>query len=102
VYKKYLAEYNFDVVVGQRANKKTKPDPETTLEIIKNLSADKENTYFIGDGDTDVLASLNAGVNLITVTYGYRDKDILEKLGATCFVDTPKEIADIILGTANE
>jgi phosphoglycolate phosphatase len=69
---------------------------------MKEFNSSKENTYFIGDGDTDVLASLSAGVKLITVTYGYRDKEDLEKLGAKVFVDSAKEIADIILGEENE
>jgi phosphoglycolate phosphatase len=102
IYDRYIKHIGFDKVIGIREGVVAKPDPTEIFNLMKEFNADKENTYFIGDGDTDVLASLNAGVNLITVTYGYRDKDILEKLGATCFVDTPKEIADIILGTANE
>jgi phosphoglycolate phosphatase len=96
VYKKYLAEYNFDVVVGQRANKKTKPDPETTLEIIKNLSADKEKTYFIGDGETDVQTAINAGVNGIAVLWGFRDKTQLQTAGASNFVSSPLELLNVI------
>jgi phosphoglycolate phosphatase len=96
VYKKYLAEYNFDIVVGQRAEKKTKPDPETTLEIIKNLSADKENTYFIGDGETDVQTAINAGVNGIAVLWGFRDKTQLQTAGANIFISSPLEILSVI------
>ena len=58
----------------------------------------KNTTYFVGDGDTDVLAGLRAGVKLIAVTYGYRDKDVLASLGAKVFADSPEEILDIIFG----
>ena len=102
IYDRYIKHIGFDKVVGLRDGVVAKPDPTEILNLIKEFGTDKEHTYFIGDGDTDVLASLNAGVNLIAVTYGYRDKDLLEQLGAKVFADNPKEIADIILGETNE
>ena len=65
--------------------------------MLDEFGVKKEDAYFVGDGDTDVLASKNAGVKCIAVTYGYRDKEVLEGLGASIFADTPKEILDIIL-----
>ena len=98
IYDKYIKHVGFDKVVGLGNGVVAKPEPTEIFNLMKEFGSDKENTYFIGDGDTDVLASLRAGVNLIAVTYGYRDKDFLEELGAKVFADTPKEIADIILG----
>ncbi len=98
IFDKYLQEFNFDKVLGQKKGVVAKPDPTEIFNLMKEFNTDKENTYFVGDGDTDVLAALNAGVNLIAVTYGYRDKVILKTLGATVFADTPEEIAKIILG----
>lgn len=98
IYDKYIKHIGFDKVIGLREGVVAKPDPTEIFNLMKEFGADKETTYFIGDGDTDVLAGLSAGVKLITVTYGYRDKEDLEKLGADCFVDTPQKIADIILG----
>lgn len=98
IYDKYIKHIGFDKVVGLREGIVAKPDPTEILNLVKEFNSNLENTYFIGDGDTDVLASIRAGVNLIAVTYGYRDKDVLENLGAKVFADNPKEIADIILG----
>ena len=72
------------------------------LKLMKEFGTEREQTYFIGDGDTDVLAGINAGVKLITVTYGYRDKELLKQLGASVFVDSPSQILGEILGDKNE
>ena len=98
IYNKYVKHIGFDKVVGLRDGVVAKPDPTEIYNLMKEFDSNKENTYFIGDGDTDVLAALNAGVNLIAVTYGYRDKDVLEKLGAKVFANNPSEVCGLILG----
>ena len=97
IYDNYIKQFGFDKVLGLKEGVVAKPDPTEILKMMDEFETDRENTYFVGDGDTDVLAGIRAGVKLITVTYGYRDKDILLKLGAKVFADNPKEIADIIL-----
>lgn len=96
VYEKYLSQFNFDMVVGQSGSVKCKPDPTATLNILKTLGVQKQNTIFIGDGETDVLTSKNAGVKNISVLWGYRDKDQLEKAGASNFVNQIKDIFTLI------
>ena len=96
VYEKYLSQFNFDMVVGQSGSVKCKPDPTATLNILKTLNVERENTIFIGDGETDVLTSQNAGVKNISVLWGYRDKDQLEKAGATNFANQIKDIFTLI------
>ena len=97
IYDRLFSEYAFDEAIGLRQGIAIKPDPTEIFNLMKKFGVDKENTYFVGDGDTDVLAALNAGVNLIAVTYGYRDKDYLQKLGARNFANTPSEILKYIL-----
>ena len=96
VYDKLLKDFNFDKVVGLKEGIIPKPDPTEIYNLIKEFGVEKENTYFIGDGDTDVLASLNANVKLIAVTYGYRTKDFLKTLGAYDFADNPQQILEKI------
>lgn len=98
IFNRYLKDFGFSVVLGQRQGVVPKPDPTEILNLMKEFGTDKNTTYFVGDGDTDVLAGLRAGVKLIAVTYGYRDKDVLASLGAKVFADSPEEILDIIFG----
>ena len=96
VYQKYLSFAEFDMVVGQSSTVKCKPDKTATLNILKQLDVEKENAFFIGDGETDVLTSINAGIKNISVLWGYRDKNQLQEVGATTFVQHPKEILSLI------
>ncbi|MCQ2387367.1 MAG: HAD family hydrolase [Clostridia bacterium] len=96
VYKRYLASIQFDMVVGQSENVKCKPDPSATLFIMKSLNVSPINTYFVGDGETDVLTSNNAKVNGISVLWGYRSKEELEQVGAKLFAYNPKDLLSII------
>ena len=96
VYQKYLSFANFDIVVGQSSSVKCKPDKTATLNILEQLNVKKEDAFFIGDGETDVLTSINAGIKNVSVLWGYRDKNQLISVGATTFVQHPKEILSLI------
>ena len=94
---KLLSKFNFDKIVGLDGKIIPKPDPTELYNIMAEFGASKEDTYFVGDGDTDVMVALNAGVNLIAVTYGYRSEGFLRTLGATTFANTPEEILPLII-----
>ncbi len=96
VYEKYLKQYNFDKVVGQRNGIKIKPDKTATLNILKELGVLPENTYFVGDGETDVQTSVNAKTIGIAVLWGYRDKQVLSSFGAKTFADKPLDLLKLI------
>ncbi len=96
VYEKYLSDFGFDMVIGQNNNVKCKPDKTATLNILKELDVDKDNAYFIGDGETDIKTAYNAGIKHIAVLWGYRDKDQLEEVGANTFAYKPLDILSII------
>ncbi len=92
VYQTYLKQFDFDMVVGQSQNIKCKPDKAGAEYIMKTLDVCPENCYFIGDGETDVLTALNAGVLPICVLWGYRNKAQLERAGGKIFVNSPEGI----------
>lgn len=96
VYETYLKEFNFDKVVGQSANVKCKPDKDAVLWILNDLDVLPENSYFVGDGETDAMLAINANMHGISALWGYRDKAVLESYGATFFAKTPLEVLDFI------
>lgn len=96
VIKNHMSDLNFDKVVGQSGSVKCKPDKAATLAILKELNVLPENTYFVGDGDADVLTSLNSGTNGIAVLWGYSSKEKLAAFGATTFAYKPEDILKII------
>ena len=96
VIKNHMSDLNFDKVVGQSGSVKCKPDKAATLAILKELNVLPENTYFVGDGDADVLTSLNSETNGIAVLWGYSSKEKLAAFGATAFAYKPEDILKII------
>ena len=85
----------FSIVVAVENLTKPKPDPEGILKIIRLLGSDVD-VYYIGDTEIDILTAKNAGVKSIAVTWGFRNRDFLEKYKPDFIVTTPEEILDII------
>lgn len=80
---------------GQREGIPIKPDPTSTLAIIKGF--DKDCAFYIGDSPSDVKTAQNASVHSIAVTWGFRSRAELLAANPEFIVDTPQEIADIVL-----
>lgn len=97
VAEKYLSGLDFDFIGGQSDKIKCKPDPAGALYVLDKLGVKPENAYLVGDGETDVLAAINAGITGIAALWGNRTKEQLKSAGGTIFADTPKDILKIIL-----
>ena len=85
----------FSVVRGPYNNEKVKPEPAVANEIAKGF--EKENCFFIGDSDVDIETGKNALMHTIGVTWGFRDRDVLQNAGAEKIVSKAADIADIVL-----
>jgi phosphoglycolate phosphatase len=96
ICKEQLSDIPFDKIVGQSNGVKCKPDKMATEQILKEFNVEKQNAYFVGDGEADVQVAINAGVNGISVLWGYRTKEQLEKVGATVFAKTPQDLLKLI------
>ena len=87
-----------DCAVGERAGVRTKPSPDSVNEVLRTLGVNRADTVYIGDSDVDIDTAKNAGMDSISVLWGFRDREFLTEHGAMRFVTTPQEIGDIILG----
>lgn len=94
--KKLFNEVEIDAIVGGEREFPLKPDPKSLLYVIENLSCDKSEVLYAGDGDADVLVAKNAGVTSVSALWGYRSKEELEKVGAFYFARTPDDIISLI------
>jgi phosphoglycolate phosphatase len=50
----------------------------------------------IGDSDVDIKTGQNAQIETIGVCWGYREREVLEEIGADHLVERPEEILDIV------
>lgn len=87
----------FDFAIGEREGIKKKPAPDSVFEVLSKLNVEKDNAVYIGDSDVDFATSVNAGMDVIMVGWGFRDEEFLREKGAKRIIKHPSEILDIIL-----
>lgn len=92
--KEYFGEL-IDFSVGDRPGIRIKPAPDPLFYVAKNLGCEKY--VFVGDSETDVAAAKNADVPCVSVTWGFRDRDVLLEAGAEIFADSAEEMLSEIL-----
>lgn len=72
-----------------------KPAPDTVMEALRQMGVSKENAVYVGDSDVDIMTARNAGIPCISVLWGFRDREFLEKNGATTFAVAPRDILSV-------
>lgn len=67
-----------------------KPDPAGLVEVLRQLGVERENAWFVGDADVDVLAGAAIGVRTLLITHG-REPSAELQAKAWRVVATPAE-----------
>ena len=83
-------------VYGKREGYPIKPNPSNNLEILKEMNLNNNEVLYIGDSGVDIKTGRNTNLKVIAVTWGYRDKELLEKENPDYLINKPKEIIKII------
>lgn len=96
VYEKYLKDFSFDYVYGNRPGFGHKPDKECGEFLLNALGVSREDVVVVGDGETDVRFAINLGAQIIAVTWGYRSEAVLRGEGATQFAQNPFKLKKIL------
>ena len=80
------------------ANKDTpeKPNPIGTLRVLEKLGTEKTRTVYMGDSDTDIFTAKNAGLFALGCSWGFRDRELLEKSGADMVIDSPEQLVSLL------
>ncbi len=84
-----------EFVIGDREGLKRKPARDKIDAMMSELCIDK--AVYIGDSEVDVLTAKNAEMPCVCVTWGFRDRDVLEECGGEIFVNTADELEKEIL-----
>lgn len=79
-----------DFSVGDRPDLQRKPSADPINFAIDKLGCTK--AVYVGDSEVDVLAASNAKRPCVSVTWGFRDRDVLEECGASVFADDADEL----------
>jgi len=87
----------FDYAAGEREGIIRKPSPDGIYQIMKLFGASAAETVYIGDSEVDIETARNAGLDCISVDWGFRDRSTLIDAGAVRIVSSADELLSAIL-----
>ncbi|MBE6665256.1 MAG: HAD-IIIA family hydrolase [Ruminococcaceae bacterium] len=93
---KYFGNW-VSLAIGEREGIRRKPAPDSVLSVLSQMTATPKETVYIGDSDVDIETAYNSGIDIISVTWGFRDKDFLSRSGALAFADSVEQLENLIL-----
>lgn len=80
------------IACGTIDNIPAKPDPTIALKMVEELGVSHYECMLIGDSDIDILTAENAGLDILSVSWGYVSKAKLLISGAQDIIDSPHEL----------
>lgn len=81
-----------DVTVGDNPKMAKKPEADMVNVALVRLESSRAAAVYVGDSEVDISTAANAGMRLIMVEWGFRERADMEKLGAECFIKKADEI----------
>ena len=63
-----------------------KPAPDTVWAAMRELGGTRDSSVYIGDSEVDIETAKNAGIDCISVDWGFRTHEQLVGFGASCIV----------------
>ncbi len=84
------------ISLGEREGLRRKPNPDMVNAVLTRLGRTREECLFVGDSDVDCATAKNAGLDCAAVTWGFRDRPLLETLGPQYIIDRPEELLELI------
>lgn len=87
-----------DIVVKELVESFLGDKVNETLGEKEGIKRKPEETIYVGDSEVDVEAAANAGIKCASVTWGFRDKEDLEKINPLYIADNVQELYELIKG----
>lgn len=97
---KILAEEYFHgevfLAVGEKeaAGIRKKPAPDSLFAVMQAFGVTKEETLFVGDSEVDIQTGKNAGVDCVSVSWGFKDEEFLQANGAEKIISRPMQLLE--------
>ena len=98
---KALSDIHFrglmEASVGEMEGIARKPAPDEVDEVLRLIGVDRKKAVYIGDSEVDIETARNAGMDCIAVSWGYRDRWMLEVSGAKVIADNVEQLKHLLL-----
>ncbi len=85
-----------DYAVGERSGVKRKPAPDSVFAALDVLCCKPSDGVYVGDSEVDIQTAANAGMDCVSVTWGFKDPDFLLENGAKVLINSPEELLKYI------
>ena len=80
------------------ADVRRKPAPDSVNTVLETLRVFRSDAVYIGDSDVDIETAANAGLDCLSVEWGFRDREFLLEHGAKVLLSEPSELSRLLLG----
>ena len=84
------------VAIGESDQIRRKPAPDTVKQAAKAMGVSLEECIYVGDSEVDIETAKNCGIPCVSVSWGFRERKLLEDLGAVWIADDTKELLEIL------
>lgn len=91
----YFSRYT-NAAIGERKGVRRKPAPDSVYAALDQLGSDIEKAVYIGDSDVDYETAVHCGMDCILVSWGFRDRELLESFDGAVVVDRCAEIRELL------
>lgn len=79
--------------IGESAAVRRKPSPDTVEAAMREMGMEARECVYVGDSEVDIATAKNAGMDCISVAWGFRDEPELVAAGASTIVRTVPDLA---------
>lgn len=82
--------------VDEHSGLRRKPYPDMVLAAMERMGKRPEECLYVGDSEVDVQTARNAGLDCACVTWGFRERALLQALGPKYLIDRPEQLLELI------
>ena len=99
---KYYSIDKYFKFIGGASKKLNRHDKHDIIEYVltnlsnKKINVDRRKIYMVGDKYTDILGAEKSNIHSIGVTWGYGDREELEKVNAEYIIDSISDLKELI------
>lgn len=91
----YFSDY-ISTAIGEKEGVRKKPAPDTVIKALSELGISSDDAVYVGDSDVDRETAKNSDMDCISVTWGFRDRKLLESLKPYAIIDKPAELFNYV------
>ena len=85
-----------EAAVGESETVRRKPNPDAVLYAAARMGMAVSDCVYVGDSEVDIQTAKNAGMDCISVTWGFRDEEQLLAAGAARIAHDASELETLL------